>query len=127
MLGICGCLFLLLLQFFKVDGRHLTQAGVAPPWVVPSLDPGEYLHPGARLGFPLAPSDELALQRGKEALGHGVVIRVTDRTHGWAHVHLLAPITKRNAGVLGALVGMMDHILGFSGEQRHIQRCNHQI
>ena len=83
--------------------------------VVPSLDPGKYLQPGARLGFPLAPCDELTLQRGKEALSHGVVVSITDRAHGGAHIHLLAPVAKGYAGVLAALIAVMDHALGFAG------------
>jgi hypothetical protein len=84
---------------------------MTPVRVVPSLDPGKYLQPGFRLGIPFASCDELTFQRGKEALRHGVVIHIAYRAHGRAHVHLLAPIAKGNAGVLGGFNRSSQHRL----------------
>ena len=95
--------------------------------VVPSLDPGEYRQPGLRLGLPSAPGNELALQRGKETLGHGVVVRIPHRAHGGAHTHFPATVTKGNAGVLAALIRVMDNVLGLARQQRHVQCLNDQI
>lgn len=101
--------FFLLLQFFKVDGRHLTQARIASVRVVPSLNPVKYLKPNFRLGLPFASCNQLTHQRGKEALNHGVVISITHRSHERAHIHLLSPVAKCNAGVLAALIAVVDH------------------
>lgn len=82
---------------------------MTPVRVAPSLNPVKYLQPCFRLGIPFASCDELSLQRGKKTLSHGVVIRIAYRAHGQAHVHLLAPIAKCNAGVLAALVGVVNY------------------
>ena len=95
--------------------------------VVPSLDPGKDGQFGLSLGLPGAPGNELAFQRGKETLGHGVVVRIPYRAHGGAHTHFLAAVAKCNAGVLAALVRVMNDVLGLAREQRHVQCFNDQI
>ena len=48
--------------------------------VVPALDPFEHGHPGLGLA-PEAPAiEQLAFQRSEEALGHGVVVGISDRS-----------------------------------------------
>ena len=41
--------------------------------VVPTLNPAEHSQARFGLGLPDTPVNQLTLQRGKEALGHGVV------------------------------------------------------
>ena len=69
--------------------------------VVPTFDPGEDGHARLSEGLPGAPVDELALQAGEEALGHGVVVRIAHAPHRRSHAHLLAALAKVDAGVLG--------------------------
>ena len=48
--------------------------------IVPALQPLEDGHPRLGLALKLAPIQYLALKRGEEALGHGVVVRIAGRT-----------------------------------------------
>src|SRR5687768_3928341 len=81
---------------------------MAPSWVVPTLDPGEQGCSRLGLALPTAPVDQLAFEAGEEALGHGVVIGVPDRSRRGPHAHFAATAAKGDAGVLAALVGVMD-------------------
>ena len=78
--------------------------------VVPSFNPGKYGQARLGLRLPCAPGDEFTLQAGKETLGHGVVVCVTYRPHRWTHSHLLAPVTKGYAGVLGEFNRLSQHL-----------------
>ena len=98
-----------------------------PVRVVPRFNPAKDIQPGLRRGGPASAVYKFALQRGKEALGHGVVIRITHRAHGWTDLHLLAALAKGHTGVLTALVAVVNDLPGFSGVQRHIERGNHQV
>jgi hypothetical protein len=53
--------------------------------VVPALDELEHGHAGLGLGFEAAAGEQLALERGEEALAHRVVEAVADRTHRGPH------------------------------------------
>ena len=98
-----------------------------PVLVVPRLNPAKDIQPGLRLGGPASAVYKFALQRGKEAFGHGVVIRIAHRAHGWTDLHLLAALAKGHAGVLTALVAVVNDLLRSSDVQRHIERSNHQV
>ena len=65
-------------------------------WVVPSLDPSEDRQACLGLCFPGTPVDQFALQAGKEALGHGVVIGVAHRAHGRFDPHFFTPLAIPN-------------------------------
>ena len=64
----------------------------------------------ARLGLCLEPaaSEQLALKRGEEALAHGIVVCVADRTHRGAHAPVTAAVAELDRAVLRTLVGVMD-------------------
>ena len=49
---------------------------MAPPPVVPTLDVLEEREPRRGPRVPVAALDQLPLQRGEEALGHGVVVAI---------------------------------------------------
>ena len=66
---------------FEVIGREVAQGRVAPVRVVPALDPGKDGQASLGLGFPGAPGNQLTLQSGKKALGHGVVIGIPNSSH----------------------------------------------
>src|SRR5690348_14009396 len=83
----------------------------------------------ARLGLCLEPaaSKKLALERGEEALAHGIVVCVTDRTHRGAHAGVTAAVAELDRAVLRTLVGVMNDRSGPSRRQRHVQGIEHQL
>jgi hypothetical protein len=56
--------------------------------------------------------EQLALQGGEEALGHRVVQRVADAAHRGDQAGLLEATAERQAGVLTAVVRVMDKARG---------------
>ncbi len=52
--------------------------------------------------------EQLAFERGEEALAHGVVVAVADRSHGRPDSGFAAAPTKLGRGVLAALVRVVD-------------------
>jgi len=95
--------------------------------VVPALDPGKDRH--ARLGLALKATrvDQFAFEVGEEALGRGGVVCIADSAHRRPYPHGLATAAECQAGVLAALIAMVDHIDGFALLQRHVQRRQPQI
>ena len=94
--------------------------------VVPTLDELEDGHTGLGLGAPHTSVDEPTLQRREETFGQCAIVAIAHRTHRGMHPHLLASLAKGNRGVLGTLVGMVNHFFGPSLAQRHVQRIEHQ-
>jgi hypothetical protein len=84
----------------KVGRRHLPERAVPPARVVPALDVAEQRYARLGLGRPTVPIDQLALERGEEALGHRVVVGVAHGAHRRPHAHLLAALAEGDAGVL---------------------------
>ena len=76
---------------------------MAPPPIVEAFDERECRV--ARLGLRLeaVPREKLAFERGEEALAHGVIIGVADRTHRGAHTCIAAAVAELDRGVLAAL------------------------
>jgi len=82
-----------------------------PMRVVPALDELKHGQAGFSMIPEPAPIQELAFERGKEALGHGVVIAVAHRTHLRDDPDLPAALTKRQRRVRRAMVRVIDHPL----------------
>ena len=76
--------------------------------VVPTLDPFKHSHLGFRLSFKPTTVQKFALERGKEALGHRVVVGVAHRAHRGHYAGLAASLAKGVARVLATAIGMMD-------------------
>src|SRR6476659_3064708 len=74
--------------------------------IVPPLDVAEDRHPGLGLRCEPAACQQLAFQCSEEALAHGVVVGVTDRSHGWAHAGFPAAAADRQLCILAALVAV---------------------
>ena len=55
------------------------------------------------IGLEVAPLGERALQCGKRALGHGVVVGVAEAAQRGAYAHFRATVAERDAGVWAAL------------------------
>ncbi len=56
---------------------------------------------------PIAPGNELPLERGEEAFGDGIVPAVAFATHARPKPVRLEELAVRTAGVLNAAIGMM--------------------
>src|ERR1700738_4859641 len=70
-----------------------------PHRIIPTLDVAEAGHLGLGLGCEPAAAEQLGLQGGEEALGHGVVVGVTDRPHGGANPCLATPLAECHRGI----------------------------
>src|ERR1700693_1969611 len=81
----------------------------------------------SRFGLRLEPAacKQLAFERGEEALAHGVVVGVSDRTHRRANACIAAAFAELDRGVLRTLVGVMDDAAWPPRRQRHVQRIEH--
>src|SRR6266404_4952338 len=64
-----------------VDWGEIPDRRVAAARIVEAFDELEHRDPRLGLGFEQAPDEKLALERGEEALAHGVVVGVSDRAH----------------------------------------------
>ncbi len=80
------------------------------PGVIPAFNPGEYCQAGFGTGFESFAVNEFTLQAGKEALRHGVIVCIADRSHGRSHAHLAAAIAEGQAGVLGEFNRSSQHL-----------------
>src|SRR3984893_6437241 len=99
----------------------MADAGMATSGIVPPLDVAEDRHPGLGLRYEPAACQQLAFQCGEEALAHGVVVGVTDRSHGRAHAGFAAAAAERQRCILGALVAVVDDIARLALTDRHLQ------
>src|SRR6202140_1078215 len=83
----------------------------------------------ARLDLCLEPAaiEKLAFEGGEEALAHGIVVCVADRTHLGVYPRDPAAVTELDRGVLRTLVGVMDHARGPPRQKRHVQSVNYQL
>src|ERR1041385_2732132 len=83
---------------------------MAAPFIIEAFDEGE--RRVARLGLCLEPaaSEQLALKRGEEALAHGIVVCVADRTHRGAHARVTAAVAELDRAVLITQARITDEI-----------------
>src|ERR1700759_5740894 len=72
-----------------------------------------------------ATAEQLGFEGGEEALGHGVVVGVTDRSHRWSNTGLATPLTKCHRRILTALVAVVDDVLGPPLANRQFHRVLH--
>lgn len=115
------------MPLFILNGREVTQPGVAPVGVVPALDEIEDRHLSFGLGEESAPIERLARQCGEETLAHRVVEAVIDRSHRRANARFPAEHPEHNRSVLRTLVGVMHNLDGFALLDRHVERLQDQL
>jgi len=70
---------------------------------------------------------QLAFEGGEEALAQRVVVGVADRAHGWAQAGLTAAVAERDRGVLRALVGVVNDVVGSPLPDGPLERVEHQF
>ena len=95
--------------------------------VVPTFDPLEHRHFGFCLAVESASAQQLSLERGKETLSHGIVVRITDRSHRGPDADFPAATAKSKRCVLAALVGVVNDIARPPVSDRHFQSVQHKF
>ena len=95
--------------------------------VIPTFDPFEHSHLGFRLSFEATTAEQFALERGEEALGHRVVVRIAHRSRRGHDAGFPAALAERVAGVLAALIRVMDDRRGGALRDRHVQGRQNQL
>ena len=96
------------IALLELLGTEVAEAAVAADPVVEDLDVVEHRGPGLGRARPGRAVDELGLEGGEEALGHGVVVAVADRAHGRRDAGLAQPPPEGEARVLASVVGVVD-------------------
>src|SRR5580704_1718048 len=118
---------ILLVVVFELGGAAVAECGVQPGAVVPA----DVLHnraPGPGPGGPGPGVDELALERGEEALGQRVVPALAGPPDRQGDLAVGGEGGVGGGGVLAAAVGVEDHArLGITGGDRVGQRVADQL
>src|SRR6202158_1070943 len=100
---------------------------VTPTRIVEALDELEDGDARFGLGLEATPIEQLAFERGEEALRHGVVVGVSDRPHRGANTRLPTSFAELDRGVLRAMIRMVDHAARPPLPQRHIEGVEHHL
>src|ERR1700687_3019089 len=100
---------------------------MTPARIIKSFQVFKHRKLGLRLRAEAAPIEQLALESGKEAFGHGIVVGITDGANRGYNAHFLAALAEREARVLAAAVRVMDHALGPPLGERHVDGSEHQL
>ena len=95
--------------------------------IVKALDVFEDRQAHLGRGFKAIPGQQLTFQAGKEALRHGVVEAVSNRSHRGSYAHLAAAVSKRKRGVLRALVRVVDHPFRTALRVSHFEGLQNQL
>jgi hypothetical protein len=95
--------------------------------VIPTFDPFEHSHLGFRLSFEPTAVQQFTFERGKEALGHCIVVRVAHGTHRGHDAGFSASLAKGVARVLAASIGVVDDCRRLPLCDRHVQRRQNQL
>lgn len=93
---------------FVLDRAEVAEGGVAPPGVVPALDPLEHRRRELGAAGPGAAVEKLALHGRPERLDEGVVDAGGDAAHGTEQPGGAKPVTEEPRRVLRASVRMHD-------------------
>ena len=99
---------------------------MTPLSVVPPVDEVEHRRAGVEWRRERDAVEELALERGEEALAERVVVAVADRPHRRTDARLPAPRPEGQRGVLTTLIRMMNHRPGLPLLDGHVQGCQHE-
>ena len=95
---------------FVLDGRAVAEARVPAQRIVEALDVSKAGHASLGLRCKRTPAEQFAFQGREEALGHGVVVGVFDRSYGWPDTGFFAPAAEGERCVLASQVGVVDHV-----------------
>src|SRR5439155_6250467 len=95
--------------FLVGDGREIADGGMTPARMIETLDEREYGDARFSLRLEPAPVEQLAFERGEEALRHRVVVGVADRSHRGPHAGLAATRAEGDRCVLGGFKWSLQH------------------
>src|SRR5690606_27066068 len=112
---------------FEAHRAEVAERRVAPARVVEALDVVEDGGPGLGRIAEGMPIEQLALERGEEALGERVVVAVADRAHGGLDAGFAAACSEGDRGVLAALVGVMDDVSRPAPLEGHVERLEDEL
>ena len=71
--------------------------------------------------------EQLAFEGREEALAHRIVVAIPDRSGGGAHAGVPASLAEGERGVLRSLVAMVDHAVGPTLPERHVEGIEHEL
>ena len=94
--------------------------------IVKAFDQVEDRHPGFRMRLEPAPIQQFTFQGREEALAHGIVVSIANRSCRRPNANFLAAFAKRQRRILRALIGVMDDIVWLAYSDGHIQGIQHQ-
>jgi hypothetical protein len=86
-----------------------------PPRIIPAFDEIKNLHACLSLVSEAGAIEQFALERGKEALTHRVVIRITDTTHRRSDARMLAAEAKGYGRILGLPISIVIAVYAIYG------------
>ena len=89
----------LAMSLFEGGGSEVVDPRVTPAGVVEALDEVEHGEFGFGAVDEARPIEQLAFERGEEALAHRVVVAVADRSHRRSDARVTTPASKGQRGV----------------------------
>ncbi len=95
--------------------------------IVPAYDELEAGHASLGLGAEFTPFEQLAFERGEEALAHGVVVGIADGPNRRADAGILAAQTECHGCVLRPLIAMMDEVLQSPLGDGQVHGVDHEL
>ena len=110
-----------LMMSFEADRREVADRRVATTGIVPALDVVEDGEAGVSVTAERRAVNQLALERGEDALGHGVVVAVTDIAHGHADPEGLAAHPEGQRRVLRPVIAVMDDRHRLATDRGHVE------
>ena len=116
------------IALLELLGTEVAEAAVAADAVVEDLDVLEDRGPRFGRARPVGAVDQLGLQGGEEALGHGVVVAVADRAHRRRDPGLAQALAEGQARVLGAVVAVVDEVRArAAADDRRVERRGDEL
>ena len=125
-IGVSGSLGQLMASF-EADRREVADRRVATAGIIPALDVVEDGEAGVSVTAERRAVNQLALERCEEALGHGVVVAVTDSAHGHADPESLAALSEGQRRVLRPVIAVLDDRHRLTTDRGHVERSQEQF
>ena len=107
--------------------RCVVQSRVPAVRVVPPLEEFEHRPTGLVPRTEVMTVQQLAFQRGEEALAQGIVVAVSGRSHRRPDTGFPTTLAEGDRRVLGSLVGVVDHPSRTASPDRHVQGVEDQL
>src|SRR6185437_5653465 len=105
---------------------NVSQRRMATTRIVPALQPSEDLAARFLARSKVIPIQHLGLQAGKEGFHHCVVETVADTAHRTGDPELETAVREGDRRIFGTVVRMVDHPLGVTLLESHLQRLEYE-